>query len=327
MQWGCGDPMTTGTSVPPVVLIAAAQQPLLASALKGNPYAAVVQVHTGTLALQWAPDLRPDTILLEADLPDMSGTAVCRLLHGDPRIGHDVPIVILAPDQPTPEQRVTALRAGAWDYLPYPTTPEDLSLKLQTYVQAKRNIDLALAGGMLDPTTGLYSRHALARRARELGALMARQHGALACVVFALQTEAPDPEAGGVVARTARVSDVVGALSATEFAVIAPGTNEAGAVQLAQRIADALCAAPGAGGGLPVSAVRVGYDAVENLTYSPIDPVELLARASAAVQSGIPEPRHQWVRRFDVATASGERGAMSRATPPGLALHDRKTSR
>jgi CheY-like chemotaxis protein len=319
--------MTTGTSVPPVVLIAAAQQPLLASALKDNPYAAVVQVHTGTLALQWAPDLRPDTILLEADLPDMSGTAVCRLLHGDPRIGHDVPIVILSPDQPTPEQRVTALRAGAWDCLPYPTTPEDLSLKLQTYVQAKRNIDVALAGGMLDPTTGLYSRPALARRARELGALMARKHGALACVVFALQTDAPDPEAGGVVARTARVSDVVGALSPTEFAVIAPGTDAAGALQLAQRVADALSRGRGADGGLAVSALRAGYDAVANLTYSPIDPVELLARAAAAVQSGIPEPRHGWVRRFDGATPSAERGSTSRATPPGVVLGDKKTGR
>jgi PleD family two-component response regulator len=320
--------MSTGTSVPPVVLIAAAQQPLLASALKDNPYAAVVQVHTGTLALQWAPDLRPDTIILEADLPDMSGTAVCRLLHGDPRIGHDVPIVILAPDQPTPEQRVSALQAGAWDYLPYPSTPEDLSLKLQTYVQAKRNIDLALAGGLFDPTTGLYSRPALARRARELGALMARKHGALACVVFALQTDAADTDAGSIVARTARVSDAVGALSPTEFAVIAPATDEAGAVQLAQRIADALCALPGAGGGLaPESALRVGYDAVANLTYSPIDPVELLARATAAVQSGIPEPHHRWLRRFDVGTGSTERGSTSRATPPGLVLNDRKAGR
>src|SRR5207249_871318 len=82
----------------------------------------------------------------------------------------------------------------------------------------------------VNPATGLHSRPALARRARELGALMVRGRGALACVVFALEADPADPKPGSVLVRSARMSDVVGALSPTEFAVLAPATDHAGAV-------------------------------------------------------------------------------------------------
>src|SRR4029077_21107970 len=230
----------------------------------------------------------------------------CRLLHSDLRIGHSVPTLILAPNKPTPEQRVAALRAGVWDFLPYPPDPAELLLSLETYLQAKRNIDVALAG-LVDPATGLHTRSALARRARELGALMARARGGLACVVFAVEADPADPKAGSVVARSARVSDVVGTLSPTEFAVLAPGTDHAGAVNLAHRIGDAL----GDGG-----SVNGGYDPVPNLKYSPIDPVPLLLRATTAVRTGTPEPGCAWMRRFDEAKAAApEAGSAQRTTP------------
>ncbi len=312
--------MATSAGTRPVVLIAAAQERSVAGVLADNPYA-VVEVYTGTLALQWAPDLQPDTIILDADLPDISGVEVCRLLQTDQRIGHNVPIVILAADKPTPEQRVNALRAGAWDFLRHPRGPDDLALTLHTYVQAKRNIDLALADGMVDPATGLHTRPALARRARELGALMSRQHGALACVVFALETATAGRTAASLVARSARVSDVVGLLGPSEFAVLAPTTDHAGAVKLAQRVVAAL-RGPGGGDMLPAgTVVRAGYDAVANLKYSPVDPAELLAHATTAVHHGTPETRHPWVRRFDP-----EKAPASRATPPGLELDKRSVT-
>jgi PleD family two-component response regulator len=314
-----GVTMVLTTGVPPVLLIAVPHEHSLASVLGVNGYAAV-EVHTGTLALEWARDARPDTIILDADLPDMSGIDVCRLLHGDLRIGHNVPILIVSPDKPTPEQRVTALRAGAWDYLCHPGDPVELALKLQTYVQAKRNLDVALAEGAVDPSSGVHSRPALARRARELGALMARKHGALACVVLTLDTDPVDPRAGFVVAQSARLSDVVGALGPGEFAVLAPATDPAGAVKLAQRTAAALQGANGEVGPIvPGSTLRIGYEAVPNLSYAPIDPVELVTRAAQAVRYGKPEPGYPWVRRFDATRKSG------RTVASGLVLDERRT--
>src|SRR6266571_2995726 len=263
------DPMTAAPA-PPLILIAANPEHSLASVFEGRNYI-VVQVHTGTLAGEWVRAVRPDTIIIDAELPDMSGIDACRLLHSDLRIGHTVPTLILAPNKPTPDERVAALRAGVWDFLLYPPDPEELLLTLDTYVQAKRNIDVALAAGLVDPATGLHSRPALARRARELGALMTRGRGALACVVFALEADPGDPKPGSVVVRSARMSDVVGALSPTEFAVLAPATDHAGAVKLAQRIGGALREVFGASGSVASpSALQVGYDAVTNLKYSPI---------------------------------------------------------
>jgi DNA-binding response OmpR family regulator len=301
--------MTTPGAAP-VLLIAVAHDQRLARLLEGYLYS-VIQVHTGTLAREWARDVRPDAIILESDLPDMKGVDVCRALHADPRIGHSVPILILAADQPTPEQRVTALRAGAWDFLSHTDDPEELALKLQTYVQAKRNMEVALAEGLVDPVTGLHSRLSLARRARELGALMARKHGSLACVVFMVDQDPVDQKAASLVAQTTRISDVVGTLSPTELVVLAPATDHSGAVKLAQRVAGALH--EGINGGralIPGMTLRAGYEAVVNLGYSPTDPVELLARASAAVRTGTPDATFPWVRVFDPARASGASRAL-----------------
>ena len=312
--------MITTLSPRPVILIVAPQERSPAGLIEDHGYA-VVQVHTGTLALAWAADLRPDAIVVDAELPDMTGIELCAALHTDLRIGHNVPILILAPEQPTPEQRVAALRAGAWDFLSYPRDQDDLALTLQTFVQAKRNIDLALAQGLTDPTTGVHSRSSLARRARELGALMARKHGALACIVFALDNDAT---AGSLLVHAARVSDVVGALSPTEVAILAPGTDAAGAVKLAHRIG----AAMNGGAASPRAAqLRAGYAAVDNLTYTPTDPVELLTRAATAARNGAPDPRSSWVRRFEAKEPSGREGnGSSRLTTAGPASDNGRTS-
>ena len=311
------------TTARPVVLIAVARERSLTPVLGPAGYT-VVEAATGARALERARHARPDIIILDAELPDMTGLEACRSFRGEPHIARNVPILLLTTGPPTPEQRVTALRAGVWDFLRHPGDPDELALKLETYVQAKRNIDATLAEGLVDPATGLHSRPGLARRARELGALMARHHGALACVVFAVDSKPADPRTANLVAQTARVCDVVGSLGPGEFAVLAPGTADDGVLKLAQRVASALCAAPGGGEAKQVTpGLLVGYDAVVNLKYSPIDPVALLGRAAAAVRNGRPQPGYPWVRRFDAGAASAEEVRVAaRSTPPGLVLED-----
>jgi len=57
-------------------------------------------------------------------------------------------------------------------------------------------------------------------------------------------------------------------------------------------------------GAAPAVRVRCGYEAVANVGYAPIEPVDLLVRAAAAVRTGKVDSAN-WLRRFDVA-----------ATPP-----------
>lgn len=306
------DPFTretcVGASAPSVVVVAAVEHPGVAKVLDANQYA-VVRVHTGTLAHEWTRDINPDAVILADELPDMTGVEACRLMHRDPHIGLNVPILIFSVSRPTPEQRVAALQAGAWDFRRYPDDPEEFSLKLQAYVQAKRNIDGALHEGIMDQLTGLHSRPGLARRARELGSLMARTRGALTCLVFAVNDDPADAAAGRLVAQTARVSDVVGQLGPTDYAVLAPGTDRPGAVKLAERVGQVLRTAG--------TVFRAGYVSVDNLKYAPVDPVGLIVRAAAAVRTGAAEPALPWLRCADLPNGLGD---ASYATPDPAAV-------
>src|SRR5205807_1243168 len=112
------------------------------------------------------------------------------------------------------------------------------------------------------------------------------------------QDLAPGQQGSGIVGRcvqalkaSARLSDVIGRLSPTEFAVLAPGTDAAGARRLAERLASSVSTPsttgePATAGSTatPSPRVRCGYEAVANVGYAPIEPVDLLVRAAAAVR-------------------------------------------
>jgi CheY-like chemotaxis protein len=292
----------TNQGTKPVILIAAPAGRSLASVLVGAPYD-LYEVTSGAYAVEHAPTVRPDVIILDAELPDMSGMDVCRWLRSSPPIGRHVPILIATEDVPTPELRVAALRDGAWDFIRRSDGSEELRVKLDAYVQAKRNIDEALAEQPQEPEPALLNRPGLARRARELGALMSRVKGALACVVLAVDAEPSDPHTGGIVAGAARISDSIGALTPGEFAVLAPATDEAGALKLAERLSAALRERMNSDVRLHARSVRAGY-VVANFGYKPMDPVAMMARAAVAVRGGRPEPGSPWVRRFEDSASS-----------------------
>ena len=63
-------------------------------------------------------------------------------------------------------------------------------------------------------------------------------------------------------------------------------------------------AAAHAGQGSPPLRFRAGYESVANVGYEPMEPMELLARATAALRTGRPEPGLDWLRRYEpTATA------------------------
>ena len=299
----------TPTASPAIILTAIARK-RWAAAVLGESGHTIIAAPSGALALELAHDIRPDVIVIEADLTDIPGIELCRQMRADPAIGRNVPIILLVPDKPTPGQRVNALRAGAWEFLRVPGDRDEILLKLHTCIEAKRNIDAALADGFADAASGLHNQSGLTRRARQLEELMSRMHAPMACVVLELDMDELDSEAGGFITRATRASDIVGELSASKFAVLAPATDGAGAVLLASRLIAAFGEWVGgrsAQRGLPAArwSLRAGYDAVANAMYTPFDPAVFIARAVSAVQRGALEPGHQNVRRY-TPTAQGE---------------------
>lgn len=325
-QNGCkcmGDRMNASDGVPPDGLPLALfaehrdeRTQWLARLLEQAGYA-VLRERTARHAGERARASRPDLIVIAADLPDDTGVELCRALRSDPRITSATPIFLTFPEPLSSEQRRAALQAGAWECVAPPHDPHELMSKANAYVRAKRDADRIRVEGLLDPQTGLYNRQGLARRARELASQAFREHGGLACVVLAIDHDrgglGAESEAAEALGRgthallaTARHSDVIGRLGPSEFAVLAPGTDASGARRLAERLAGSLqvaLAPQGGGAAGPTAGVRFGYEAVANVGYAPIEPGELLARASAAVRTGKAEGGG-WIRRFDHEAAS-----------------------
>jgi len=285
----------------PLVLIANDQEwsaRSLESILGPNGYS-VVRAYTGQQALERARASQPDIIILDAQMPDMHGFEVCRALRSDPRFSTTTPIVITTSGPSGRTQRLEAYRCGAWEFLGQPLDGEALLLRLDTFLKSKRQVDLLREENLLDSGTGLYNMRGLARRAREIGSDAIRRHEALACVVFApeseLETDEDDAppeellrmsdEVGAVFRQVGRVSDAIGRLGPTEFAVIAPATTADGAVRLVNRLGGAVEATriPVRGGERLVR-VKAGYCAVPNFAESPVDAVELLLRATTALR-------------------------------------------
>jgi diguanylate cyclase (GGDEF)-like protein len=299
----------------PLVLIANDQEwsaRSIESILGPNGYG-VVRAYTGQQALERARTAQPDIIILDAQMPDMHGFEVCRALRSDPRFSATTPIVITTSGPSGRTQRLEAYRCGAWEFLGQPLDGEALLLKLATFLQSKQQVDVLREENLLDSGTGLYNMRGLSRRAREIGADALRRREALACVVFAPDTEAETDEespsdevlrmadqVGAILRQAGRASDAIGRLGPTEFGVIAPATGRDGALRLVNRLGGVVEATkiPVRGGerGLRVQA---GYCAVSDFAESAVDATELLLRATTALRDLRRGRDNERVRAFE----------------------------
>jgi diguanylate cyclase (GGDEF)-like protein len=260
---------------------------------------AVLRAYTGRQALEFARSAQPDLLIVDSRLPDMDGVDLCRELREDGQLSVSTPVVITTSGPGSRAERLAAYEAGAWEFCSQPLDGEALLLKLDNFVKAKRALDRARDDSLLDRITGLYNMRGLAQRAREMGAEAHRRHEPLACV--ALATEEPGPaysdqpsdgqateiaeHLSAIFRRTGRMSDAIGRLGQTEFAIIAPATEAAGVMRLVERLKLAIEEAPLAVDGQRRSLVlRVGYATVADFAESSVDAVELLLRAAAALR-------------------------------------------
>ncbi len=303
-----------GRSHPPLVVIANSQEWHTRSleSILGPHGFAVLRAYTGRQALERVLSAQPDIVILDTDLPDIDGLEVCRQLRSDARVSGSTPILITSPGHPSRHKRLEALRAGAWDFLGPTLDGEELPLRLDAYVRAKFDADRAREESLLDQLTGLYNIRGLARRARELGSQAFRHREPFACVVFAPMLDgswmaddaasesalnAAVEQLAKALRETGRVSDAIGRLGPTEFAIVAQGTDREGAVRLAERLQRSLQAM------LADTEQRfrmcAGYDAVDDYHEAPIEPSDMLVRATMAMRLSRSDSAGSWIRPFE----------------------------
>jgi diguanylate cyclase (GGDEF)-like protein len=289
--------------------------PTLESVLRLHGYDVVRALRAaGALTLALEPDA-PDVFLIPESPEDMSPLELCRALRACPSVGPGTPIVLLAAAQGR-EERLEALRTGAWDLLGIPVDAQELVLRLDRYVSAKLTADRRIEEGLVDQLTGLYNLQGLVRRVSEIAAGALRHHRPLACVVIAPEDRPADAagpaDLGAEALRTianalrtsTRLGDAIGRLSEQEFAIVAPDTPTAGALELARRFTEEAMAQlddeDTFAAGLRF---RAGCYAVEDFGDVDIQPAEMLARASLALRDS-QLPASDRIRFFGAPPAS-----------------------
>jgi DNA-binding response OmpR family regulator len=88
---------------------------------------------TGDAALRVVADCGPDLILLDLNLPVLSGLEVCRILRARPATAH-IPIIMLTA-RTSESDRVTGLDVGADDYIVKPFSLRELTARVRAMLR------------------------------------------------------------------------------------------------------------------------------------------------------------------------------------------------
>lgn len=296
--------MVTGT---PLVLVINDEEwstRSIESILKPKGYA-VLMGYTGRQGLQLASKIRPDLILIDLQLPDVTGVDLCARMRRLPTVRPSTPILLSTSGPVSRQDRLEAFQAGVWDILYPPLYPEELLARFDAFVSAKRDADEALEQSYLDPLTGFYNSQGLMRRVAEMSAETVRSKRPLACVVLGLSrpelemTLPPEPfemedapKANGstrtlanLIISATRLSDVVGRMGEEDFVILAPGTDREGAVRLAERIMSAVEQGVDEHEELRELKLKAGLYALSGAEENSVKPEEFIQRATNALRS------------------------------------------
>ena len=241
----------------------------------------VLRAYNCRQAVERATGTNVDAVFIDWQLPDGTGSESCRDLVERGVISRATPVILVTSGTATRNERLEAIRAGAWEVIALPVDAEELLLRMDRFIRAKMEADRAQEEALIDAATGLYSWAGISRRIAEIASAAERFGRPVACIVFAPgagETAEEQVDLAGLAERLrsgTRRSDVLGRIGPREFAIVAPDTNREGA----QILVDRLRKSSGADGG---NAGRTGICAIADLRETGLDPLEFLVQAALA---------------------------------------------
>jgi two-component system, cell cycle response regulator len=205
----------------------------------------------GIQGLELARREKPDLILLDLDMPDMSGFDVCRALKADEELCM-TPVLFLS-GSTTAEDKVKGLDLGAVDYVTKPFDAFELCARVRAALRTKHLQDLLVEHASIDPLTGLPNRRALLERLQREWARIERHGGELSFIMVDIDhfKRVNDSyghhigdrflqEVARVIRQQCRDLDLPVRFGGEEFAVVVPHENTTGAARLAERCREAV---------------------------------------------------------------------------------------
>jgi diguanylate cyclase (GGDEF)-like protein len=206
----------------------------------------------GAAALRQMHDVPPDLVLLDAEMPGMSGFEVCAALKEDALL-RDIPVIFVT-GHVAPEFELKGLDIGAVDFIHKPISEPLLLARVRTQLRIKQLGDELKRLATVDALTEVANRRsfdtALAREWKR-GLRKGSEISLLMIDVdhFKLFNDHYGHPAGDTCLRAVgqtlratslRPGDVVARYGGEEFVMLLPETARAGAEHLAHRVLDAI---------------------------------------------------------------------------------------
>jgi two-component system, cell cycle response regulator len=206
----------------------------------------IVCVQGGVLGLKAARTEEPDLILLDLDMPDISGFDVCRSLKADTELCM-IPVLFLS-GSTTPEDKIAGLDLGAVDYVTKPFDAFELRARVRAALRTKHLQDMLFEHAHIDPLTGLPNRRALMERLQQEWARIERHGGQISFIMADIDyfKNVNDryghhvgdkilQQVAGALTSQCRDNDLPSRFGGEEFAIVVPGEAATNAVRLAER--------------------------------------------------------------------------------------------
>lgn len=261
----------------------------------------------GQQALKLVREARPDIVLLDAEMPGMSGYEVCQTLKTDPALS-DIPVIFIT-GHADDDSELKGLEAGAVDFIGKPPKAPLVQARVRAHMQLKLATDELRRSANSDPLTGLANRRVfdlVLEREWDRG----RRAGSPVSLLMVdidhfkqFNDNLGHPEGdrclilvAHLIQRLAqRPADEVARIGGEEFVVLLPETDQVGATHVAQRIVEGVAAmgiAHPASPVAPVTTVSVGIASVHRIPVGdrgtqdgqiPLMPSDLVRAADKAL--------------------------------------------
>lgn len=215
----------------------------------------VTQATDGSDAWQSAESSCPPIVVTDWNMPELSGLELCRHIrefHDNNQV-----YVLIATSRDSGDDLTQAMEAGANDFVSKPIQEHEFLARIRGAEMALQRLQSQTKLAEMDPLTGLLNRRTLLAKGQQLLTRSRRDSTRLTCVMLDIdlfkkfndeQGHAAGDRILIAVARCleqeCREQDLICRMGGDEFCLLLADTDEAEAIEVAERIRNKLAAEP-----------------------------------------------------------------------------------